>query len=762
MKKSTPFQHPALRRALTIGLMLPAGYLHAADLNKHGDPVSYVNPYIGNISHMLMPTYPTISLPNGMLRIRPDRPSFTDPRLNGLPLTQPTHRGDLLFHLSPVSDANARLSPVMQYSYDLEKTEPYRYSVTLEDAIDVAFAPARRSAIYTFTFTKPGARTLVLSAGDGELKADGTVVTGFQRYSGTKVYLYLVTSAAPEKAGVLDNGAAQFGTTTASGRDAALALSFAGDRAAVRYGVSYVSLDQAKKNLESEIPDFDLDKVAASGRKAWNDALGKIKVQGGSDNDKTVFYTAMYRTYERMVDISEDGQYYSGFDGKIHADNGVDFYNDDWSWDTHRADHPLGVLINPGQESQKVASYLRMAEQAPEGWLPTFPALGGDGHCMNGLYSAAIIWDAYSKGVRGFDLASAYTHVKKTVMEATALPWARGPVNRLDEFYSAHGYYPGLKPGEPETVDQVNRGERRQSVAITLAASYTDWCLAQMARELGKTDDYEFFQKRSYNYRNLFNPATSFFHPKDESGAFIEPFDYKYSGGAGGRDYYDENNGWTYRWGVTHHIADVVDLMGGRAKFVENLDQLFVEDLGRGRSDFYAAFPDSTGNVGQFSMGNEPSMPIPYLYNYAGAPWKTQKRVRSLMEMWFRNDLMGIPGDEDGGGLSAFAVFSSMGFYPVTAGLPIYNIGSPIFTRSVLNLGDGKTFVIEAKHCSHDNKYIQSAKLNGADWSKPWFRHSDIANGGKLELVMGNRPNKSWGASPDAAPPSDGPVSASP
>ncbi|BDI30228.1 alpha-1 2-mannosidase [Capsulimonas corticalis] len=761
MRKSRSLLHTPLRQALAFGLLLPAGTLHAAA----SDPVSYVNPNIGNMSQLLVPTFPTVSLPNAMMRIHPERPSYISDQIDGLPLLLPAHRGGQVFHISPVLDARTRLSPVIPYTYDLEKTLPYRYSVSLDEQdIDVAFAPARRSAIYTFAFGKPGLRYLVLSSGDGELKADGNVVTGFQRYGHASVYLYLVASAAPEKIGVLDNGTTRFGAASAAGRDAALVLSFGSSqaRAAVRYGVSYISVDQAKKNLESETPDFDLDKTAAAGHKAWNDALGKIQVTGGSENEKTVFYTALYRTYERMVDVSEDGKYYSGFDGKVHDDNGVDFYNDDWSWDTHRADHPLGVLINPKQESQKIASYIRMAEQSPEGWLPTFPELSGDGHCMNGLYSAAIIWDAYNKGLRGFDLAAAYAHAKKTVLESTALPWVLGPANSIDAFYQVHGYYPALKPGEPETIPVVNRGERRQSVAITLAASYTDWCLAQMAKALGKKDDYAFFEKRSYNYRNLFNPATGFFHPKDESGAFIEPLDYKFSGGLGGRDYYDENNGWTYRWGVTHNIADVVDLMGGRAKFVENLDQLFREDLGDNRYTVYASFPDGTGNVGQFSMGNEPSMPIPYFYNYAGAPWKTQKRVRSLLDMWFRNDLQGVPGDEDGGGLSAFAAFSSLGFYPVTAGMPVYNIGSPIFTRSVMDLGDGKTFVVEAIHCSRDNKYIQSAKLNGVDWNKPWFRHSDIAKGGALVLVMGNRPNKDWGAAPEDAPPSEGPLAPAP
>ena len=222
----------------------------------------------------------------------------------------------------------------------------------------------------------------------------------------------------------------------------------------------------------------------------------------------------------------------------------------------------------------------------------------------------------------------------------------------------------------------------------------------------------------------------------------------------GAREYYGENNGWIYRWDVPHNVADLISLMGGKEQFVANLDQTFREPLGRGKNAFYAQLPDHTGNVGQFSMANEPCLHIPYLYNYAGQPWKTQKRIRQLLKTWFRSDLMGVPGDEDGGGMSSFVVFSSLGFYPVTPGFPAYNIGSPLFTNAKVHLSNGKTFEIEAQGASEDNKYIQSATLNGKEWNKPWFSHDDIKDGGKLVLVMGNTPNKAWGSDDNAVPPS--------
>jgi predicted alpha-1,2-mannosidase len=740
---------------LSVSLALTSG----TQLQAQTTPVDYVNPYIGNISHLLVPTYPTIHLPNGMLRVIPDRGDYTAPKIGGLPLLSTSHRGQSAFSLKPFEGNPSGVKRRTSYNYDQEKIKPYLYSVTLEDTgTDVEFAPAHQSGIYRFRFTNDERHSFVLSTGDGELTADGPVISGFQKLSGngTKAFVYMVFDGLTATNGVLTDSGPTFGGGRQSRPANAVVLAFPKSRAPItaRYGVSFISVEQAKKNLVREIPDFDLQAVAKKGRAEWNTYLGKLAVQGGTDDQKTVFYTSLYRTYERMIDISEDGQYYSATDGKVHADNGIDFYTDDWIWDTYRASHPLHTLINPQRESAKIASYVRMAQQSSEGWMPTFPEITGDSHRMNGNHAVAVIWDAYSKGLRGFDLAAAYEGSKKAIMESTLAPWMRTHAGEIDAFYKEKGYFPALKPGEPETDPVVHGFEKRQAVAVTLAASYDDWCLAQIARQLGKMDDYKFFLARSYNYRNLYNPDTGFFHPKDKEGNFIQPFDYRFSGGVGVRDYYDENNGWTYRWDVQHNVGDLIQLMGGRDKFVANLDQTFSEPMGRGKREFYQDLPDQTGNVGQFTMGNEPSLHIPYLYNYAGAPWKTQKRVRSLLDMWFRNDVMGIPGDEDGGGLTSFVVFSSMGFYPVTVGIPVYNIGSPIFSRVAVDLGNGKKFVIEAKNCSQENKYIQSARLNGQPWNKPWFAHSDVASGGKLELHMGNRPNKIWGAAPESAPPS--------
>lgn len=722
-------------------------------------PVDYVNPYMGNVSHLLVPTYPTVHLPNSMLRVYPERADFTGDMLSGLPLIVTSHRGSSAFNLSPYQGAETGLKPVINYSYDHEKIYPYRYQVYLDDYnIDVDFAPSHQSAVYSIKFEGEGPSYLIFNSRNGQLTSDGKNISGYQFVDRkTKVYIYAETDREPQQSGVITEDAVKYGEKAVEGKNAAIVLAY-GDgvkQLGIRYGISFISSEQAKKNLEREIAAYDVDVVAKIARNDWNEALGKIQAQGGTDDDKTVFYTSLYRCYERPVNLSEDGRYYSAFDGKIHEDGGRPFYTDDWIWDTYRATHPLRILIDDERESDIINSFLLMAEQMGTNWMPTFPEVTGDSRRMNSNHAVATVIDAWKKGLRGFDLEKAYIASKKGIEEKTLIPWSAKPAGWLDDFYKEHGYIPALKPGEKETVENVSIWEKRQPVAVTLGTAYDQWCLSLIAAELGKSDEATHYLRESYNYRNLFNPETRFFHPKDKDGKFIEPMDYRYDGGLGARDYYDENNGYIYRWDVQHNIGDLISMIGGNKAFISDLDSMFNEPLGMSKWQFYSFLPDHTGNVGMFSMANEPSLHIPYLYNYAGQPWKTQKRIRTLLDMWFRNDLMGVPGDEDGGGMSAFVVFSQMGFYPVTPGSPTYNIGSPVFTDVKVDLGNGNTFEVKANNASKENKYVQSARLNGKVLNQPWFQHSDIAQGGLLELEMGPHANKEWGIAtppPSAAP----------
>jgi predicted alpha-1,2-mannosidase len=526
--------------------------------------------------------------------------------------------------------------------------------------------------------------------------------------------------------------------------------SSAGESIEVRVGISYISTEQARRNLEREIPAWNFERVKSDTRALWNKSLDAISTVGGTERQRTIFYTALYRSLGRMTDITEDGKYFSGFDHAVHDAQGHDYYVDDGLWDTYRSLHPLQLLLDPKRQEDMIRSYISMYEQS--GWMPSFPSAAGEQAVMIGHHVDAFILDTYQKGYRDFDAEKAYEAMRKNATQATMLPWSRGPLTSLDKIYFDKGFFPALSVGERETVPEVTP-ERRQSVSVTLENSYDDWCVAQFAKALGKHEDEVYFNKLAHNYENVFNPAIGFMAPKDADGKWIEPFDPKLGGGQGGRDYFTEVDSWLYTFSVQHDVPGLIHLFGGRGPFNAKLDRLFVEQYGTSKFEFLGQFPDATGLVGLYAQGNEPSFHIPYLYDFSGQPWKTQRRVRQLMDVWYDDTPLGIPGDDDGGATSSWYVFSAIGFYPVCPGMPVYEIGSPIFEKSVVHLANGKQFTIVAHHVSAQNKYIQSAQLNGKPLNKPWFDHSDVANGGTLTLEMVDHPNVQWGSAPEAAPP---------
>jgi predicted alpha-1,2-mannosidase len=715
--------------------MLKAGLLGAVVLFAlhSAAQVEYVDPTIGNVGILLVPTRPAVFLPNSMVRMYPMRADAMDDRIESFPLTINSHRMDELFSIMP-GDRNPA-------AYDQEKTTPYYYSTRFDESlIQTEFTATERCGYFRFTFPDGKASVTLSNRMAGNLETQGgDAISGEERFSNMKAFFYGEFSAPVTVK--LENFGDRNRVTVS--RQSARTLE-------LRYGISFISVEQAKRNLRREIPTLGFDTVEAEAMARWNQALGRIAVEGGTESQRRVFYTALYRCYERMVNISEDGRYYSAFDHQVHEDQRP-FYVDNWLWDTFRALEPLQTLLNPDVEADKIQSYVRMYQQA--GIMPTFALLTGPYACMNGNHAAPWFADAWFKGVRNFDLPAAFDGVRKRSLDDTLLPWRLGPKGPLDEFYATHGYMPALRPGETETDPRVHPFEKRQPVPVTLENSFDDWSIAQLARVLHKQQDEALFLQRAANYKNIFRADKALMWPKDSAGQWIEPLDPKFDGGMGGRDYYDENNGYTYTWDVLQDFNGLIQLMGGTARATANLDQLFREPLDRSKYEFQAKFPDSTSMVGQFSMGNEPSLAIPYLYNRLGAPWKTQKRVRMLLESFFTDTLQGMPGDEDGGGMSAFVVFSMIGFYPVTPGIPTYDIGSPAFNKTTIHLRNGKDFVIVAHHTSHENKYVQSIRLNGKPLEQVWFRHADVANGGTLELTMGDTPNTSLGTATSSFPP---------
>jgi len=720
---------------------------------KLNQPVDYVNPNIGGISPILATTVPLVSVPNSMMRVHKMPGEYQSEKINGFPFIVCNHRLGTIGLLMPTTGnmEQNRNKWKSYYDHDFETCTPYYYSVWLKDPdINLEFTVAEKSVFYQIDWNKNDNKNVMLalvSKGNFTIKDEYTI-EGYEMFGeNIKVSFYIQTNKKiisnsfwSKKQKLANN------LKNIEGDSLSVGLAFdlkENEKLGFKMGVSYIDLEQAKKNLQSEIPDWNFEALKNKSKEKWNTALGKIEIEGGTSDQRVAFYTALYRTYERMVNISEDGRYYSGYDNKIHDDNGSPFFIDDWMWDSYHAAHPLHAMINPELENLKIKSFIRMYEQSS--WMPSFPVLWGDAPFMNGNHSAAIIADAYFKGIRDFDIEKAYSGIKKNAMEATMLPWRNGVMCSLDSFYLEKGYYPALNEGEKETVSAVHGFEKRQAVSLTLGYSYDDWCIAQIAKALNKTDDYNYFMKRSQNYRNVYNSQTGFFAPRTADGNWVKNFDPKLSGGIGCRAYFAENNGWTYLWDVQHDIPGLIELFGGNEKFVNKLDQLFVEELGMDKYKFYAQFPDATGNVGQFVMGNEPSLHIPFLYNFAGAPWKTQERVRMLLDTWFTNSPFGMPGDEDGGGLSAFVVFANMGFFPVTPGKPEFSLSSSVFTNIKINLGNNKFFIIKSPNSSKQNKYIQKATLNGKVLNNASFSWKDIKDGGELIIDLGNRPNYNWG-----------------
>lgn len=700
--------------------------------------LKYVDPKIGNVGQILEPTRPTVQLPNQLIRMFPQRINALDDQISSFPLTIVSHREGQVFALKPSAKTIDKESwkARITYDHDLEITRPWYYSTYLVDEdIKVEFVPGKKVGYYTFEFPENSPKALLFSVyndGASDFKfISATEVQGIETYHGNiKVYLY----------GVFSKNATV--GKDKNGNKAWISFPQKSDRKVeFKYAISYISAEQAKLNYDHELKNRDFAALLKDGENAWEKVIDQIQTTGGTEAQKRTFYTALYRTHERMVDITEDGQYFSGFDNKVHPTNRP-FYVDDWAWDTYLAHHPLRTILDPAAEGDMLNSYVNMYEQS--GWMPTFPVLYGDHVCMNGFHSTVSFLDAYKKGIRNYNVDKAYEGMLKNATQATMLPWKNGPKTDLDDFYYANGYFPALKPDEKEDNPNVHAFEKRQAVAITLGASYDDWALAELAKDLGKRSDAAKLYNRGQNYRNLWSAKDQLFMPKDSKGNWIN-IDPKFDGGMGGRDYYDENNGWTYVWQVQQDIPGLINLFGNKKIFEAKLDQLFREPLDRSLYAFHAKFPDATGLVGQYSMGNEPSFHIPYLYNYSGSPWKTQKRIRFLLDTWFKDNIFGIPGDEDGGGMTAFVVFSSMGFYPVTPGTPIYTIGSPVFENVTIDLSNGKKFQLVANHASVVNKYIQSAKFDGKALNRPWFTHQQLVAGGKLELEMGPKPNKTWG-----------------
>ena len=473
-------------------------------------------------------------------------------------------------------------------------------------------------------------------------------------------------------------------------------------------------MENARQNMEQEAPHWDFDRYVAAADADWEKQLGKIEVKG-TEVQKEIFYTALYHTMIQPNTMSDvNGEYMAADYTTRKVANNETHYTTFSLWDTFRASHPLYTLLEPERVTDFVKSMIRQYEYY--GYLPIWQLWGQDNYCMIGNHSIPVITDAILKGIPGIDMEKAYEAVYNS--SVTSHP------NSPFEVWEKYGFM-------PENI-------QTQSVSITLEQAFDDWCVAQLAAKLNKDADYQRFHKRSEYYRNLFHPKTKFFQSKNDKGEWIEPFDPYQYGGNGGHPF-TEGNAWQYFWYVPHNIQALMELTGGTKAFEQKLDTFFTSTYKSEQMNHNAS-----GFVGQYAHGNEPSHHVAYLYNFAGQPWKTQKYVSHILNTLYNNTSSGYAGNDDCGQMSAWYVFSAMGFYPVNPADGRYIIGSPLLDECTLKLAGNKEFCIRTIRKSPEDIYIQSVTLNGKKHKDFFITHQDIMNGGTMVFKMGKKPS-GWG-----------------
>ena len=733
-------------KLLTLTLVLVIAGLTGSGATKK-NLADYVNPFLGTNDHGH--TFPGAALPGGMVQLGPDTDikgwdwcsgyHYSDSSIMGF---SHLHRsgmgagdwGDILLmpttgklKIEPGSKEHPGEGYRSAFSHQEEAASPGYYSVNLKDyGIKAELTVTERAGFHKYTFPKSDASHILIDmehgigdrCTDAQIKIlNNTEIEGHRSSNGfvkkQNVYFCAKFSKPFHSFGTWNKSDIKSESKEESGAQIGAYVNYVtseNETIEVKVGISYTSIEEAHLNLDKEIPYWDFDKVKENAHLKWDNALSKIEVQMDKGNDETyrkqkltTFYTALYHSLLFPATFSDVDGKYTGLDNVVHTAKDFTYRSDFSLWDTFRAEMPLLTLIDPKRSNEAINTMIAQYEQG--GWMPT-PQQFGNSYTndMIGDHPVVVILDAWRKGIRNFDLEKAYQAVRKNAMET---PPSDHPSKgrRALEAYIKYGYLPYT--------------EIRESVSRTLEYAFNDWCVAQLAKELGKTDDYELFIKRAANYKNVIDTSTGFARPKDIDGKWLSPFDPKFVGQGKDR-HYTEANAWQYTWFVPHDVQGLINLEGGREKFIEKLDSLFTTS-----SDIHSTVSDVTGLIGQYAHGNEPSHHTIYLYNYAGVPWKTQNMVRKAMDDLYSDGPAGLCGNEDMGQMSAWYVLRAMGFYPVAPGQNVYSIGSPEFSKVVIHLdkefNKANEFVIEARNNSKENKYIQSATLNGQTLNKPWF-----------------------------------------
>jgi predicted alpha-1,2-mannosidase len=629
-----------------------------------------------------------------------------------------------------------------RFSHQNEISRPGYYEVFLPDYnVKVQLTATARAGFHRYTFpaTTEGHVVVDLRHGIGNNVTeaqltieDNHTASGYRRsdgWGGDKVYYFVMEFSRPfDSAAVADIDKDPPGHQT-TGKTVKGHFDFktkAGEQILVRVGLSTVSIEGARNNLHAEIPGWNFDAVAAAARKQWVAALSALNVETRDNDLKQTFYTALYHSLLAPTLLSDvDGQF-RGPDGNVHQARGYEYYTELSLWDTFRAENPLLTLIQPGRVNDFVKTMLDHFTIFGQKTLPVWPEGGKETWCMIGNHAIPIITDAYLKGFRKWDASEAFNDMVASTDRNR---------EQLDS-YREKGFIP--------------TGHDVQSVSKVLEYAYDDSCIARFARALGKDDLAGKYFKRSQNWENVFDPSTFFMRGRNADGSWVKPFDPSRIN----FDEYTEANAWQYNFFVLHNFPGLIAKFGGDEKFVARLDELFdtkktIPNLDR--------ISDVTGLIGMYAHGNEPCHHVAYLYNYAGQPWKTQVRVRQVATTLYTNTPGGICGNDDCGQMSAWYVFSALGFYPVDPAGGVYILGSPLFDKATLQYDStsakGRSFTIVARNNSAKNPYIQSATLDGRPITRSWISHDEITAGGSLVLMMGPKPNKAFGSAPADRPP---------
>ena len=727
-------------------------------LGKEPSPVQSALPMVGTDAHGHV--YPGATIPFGMVQLSPDTRLETWDGCSGYHYSDKAILGFSHTHLSGTGCADLgdiRITPIdaahpakkekdgyhCEFSHDQETARPGYYCVTLKDPkIKVELTAAPHAGFHRYTFPADVAAELVfdLDRGIGSPVAEGSfvmespsLISGYRRSNGwaaDKTFYFVARLSRPMSSTELQvNGGKPQKGIKAKDKHVIANVHFDGSEPVlVKLGISAVSVDAARKNLAAEIPGWDFDGSVAAAEKRWTDFLGRIEIQTADKDTRETFYTALYHSAMAPTLFNDVDGGYRGLDHKIHPAEGFQNYCTFSIWDVFRAEVPLLTIIRPQQINDLINGMLAHYRQFNQHALPIWPLAGNETWCMIGNHSIPIIVEAYVKGFRGFDAEAAYQAMRDTSMQDR---------NLLGE-YRKRGYVPSAP--------------QNQSVSRTLEYAYDDWCVARMAQLMGKEDDAKLFAQRAQNYRNVFDSSIGFMRGKKADGTWRSPFDRREMIA----DDFTEATSWNYTWFVPHDMPGLIGLLGGDQVTIAKLDQMFGED-----STLLAAVPDMTGLIGQYVHGNEPCHHVAYLYSYAGAPWKTQERIRQVMTTLYTNKVDGICGNDDCGQMSAWYVLSALGFYPVNPAASVYVLGSPLVDRATIHLDGkyykGRSFTIVAENNSPKNLYVQSALLNGRPLLRSWITHAELVAGGELVLKMGAEPNKTWGQKADQRPPAVAP-----